>query len=484
MEADTLGQQSLLGRASGAFAWSFANAFVSRVGTIGIGIALARLLGPTQFGTYAVGLIALMAALSFNELGVSLAIVRWPGDPNEIAPTVNTASLLTSIAIAAATYVVARPFATAMGAPAATPVVRLLGLTVIISGGVASPAALMERQFQQNKRMLVDQVSVWLSALTSIGFAVAGSGAMSLAIGRLVGASVGAALFIKLSPAPYRLGLNRSQLRPLLRFGLPLAGSSIVVFVISFADQVVVGRMLGATALGFYALAFNLSTWPVTVFSAPLRMVAPATFSRLQHEPEAMHSAFRSLLGLLAAVAFPVCLVLSGAAGPIIGTVYGSAWAPAAVALVWLGVLAAFKILYELAYDYLVVLGAGRAILAMQIVTLVSVVPALIVGVMSDGIAGAAAAQVVVGAAVVLPLYALLFARAGLGPRRLLSRLWLPVVIACAVGLSALGISDVLHSDLSACVLDGLVTLIALGGLVRRDRMELRRLRGGTWATS
>ena len=248
MEADTVGQQSLLGRASGAFAWSFANAIVSRVGTIGIGIALARLLGPTQFGTYAVGLIALMAALSFNELGVSLAIVRWPGDPNEIAPTVNTASLLTSVAIAAATYVVARPFAAAMGAPAATPVVRLLGLTVIISGGVASPAALIERQFQQNKRMLVDQVSVWSSALTCIGFAVAGSGAMSLAIGRLAGAGIGAALFIKLSPAPYRLGLNRSQLRPLLKFRLPLARSSIVVFVITFADQVVVGRMLGATA--------------------------------------------------------------------------------------------------------------------------------------------------------------------------------------------------------------------------------------------
>ena len=85
-----------------------------------------------------------------------------------------------------------------------------------------------------------------------------------------------------------------------------------------------------------------------------------------------MRSAFRGLIGLLAAVAFPVCLLLSGAAGPIIGTVYGSAWAPAAAVLAWLAVLAAFKILYELAYDYLVVIGASRAILALQIVTLAS----------------------------------------------------------------------------------------------------------------
>ena len=45
-----------------------------------------------------------------------------------------------------------------MGEPSATPVVQLLGLTVILSGAVASPAALMEREFKQHTRMLIDQV--------------------------------------------------------------------------------------------------------------------------------------------------------------------------------------------------------------------------------------------------------------------------------------------------------------------------------------
>jgi O-antigen/teichoic acid export membrane protein len=483
MDADAGREQSLLSRASGAFVWSFINTIVGRVGTIGIGIALARLLGPKQFGTYAVALIALMAVLSFNELGVSLAIVRWPGEPRVIAPTVNTISLLASTVIAAMTYVLAPPFAAAMGEPSATPVVQLLGLTVIISGAVASPAALMERQFKQNTRMLIDQVTVWIGALTSIALAVAGSGAMSLAIGRLAGAVIGAALFIRLSPEPYRLGLNRSQVAPLLKFGLPLAGASIVVFVIGFADQIVVGRMLGPTLLGFYVLAFNLSQWPIGVFSQPLRNVAPATFSRLQHDPEAMRSAFRGIIGLLAAVSFPICLLLSGAADPIVGLVYGHEWAPAATVLAWLGVLAAFKILYELAYDYLVVIGASRAILALQLVTLASLIPALIAGVMVSGIDGAAAAQVAVAAGVMLPLYVVLFSRAGLHPRRLLARIWLPALIAASVGMSALGISAALPSDLPACMLAGVVTLIALAGLVHRDRAELSRLRGGTWGS-
>src|SRR5262249_15413233 len=157
-----------------------------------------------------------------------------------------------------------------------------------------------------------------------------------------------------------------------------------------------VGRMLGAVMLGFYVLAFNLSQWPIAVFSQPLRNVAPATFSRLQHEPEAMRSAFRGIVGILAAVVLPVCLLLSGAAGPIIGTVYGHTWGPAAGVLVWLGILAAFKILYELAYDYLVVIGASRAILGLQAVTLVLLIPALIAGTAAAGINGAAASQVVI----------------------------------------------------------------------------------------
>lgn len=474
--------QRLLSRASGALAWSFVNTIVGRLGTLGIGIALARLLGPQEFGTYAVALLALMATLSFNELGVSLAIVRWPDDPRALAPTVTTISLAASVLIAALTFVLAPDFARAMGEPDAAPVVQLLGGSVILSGAVASPAAVMQREFKQNTRMLIDQVTVWTGAITSIALALAGCGAMSLAVGRLAGAAIGAVLFVRLSPEPYRLGLDRQLLGPLMRFGLPLAGASMIVFAVSFADQVVVGRMLGATALGFYVLAFNLSQWPVTVFSQPLRNVAPPTFARLQGEPEAMRRAFRGIIGLLGAVTFPVCLLLSGAAGPIVGFVYGAAWAPAASVLTWLGIVAAFKVLYELAYDYLVVIGASRAILGLQVVTVVTLVPALVAGVEVAGISGAAAAQVGVAAVVMLPLYAVLFARAGLHPVKLLGRIWVPVVIATGVGLAAVGISAALPSDLVALLLAGVLTLAALAGLIRRDRLELSRLRGGSWS--
>jgi O-antigen/teichoic acid export membrane protein len=469
-----------LSRAPRALVWSFLNTAATRFGTVGIGIALARVIGPQEFGTYAVAFIALTAALSFNELGVSLAIVRWPGDPRSIAPTVATVSLIASTIIAVAGFLLAPAFTRAMGEPGATHVAQLLALSVIVSGAVATPAALMQREFMQERRMLIDQVSTWIGALSSISLAIGGLGAMSLAVGRLGGAAVAMLLFIRFSPEKYRFGLDRAKIRPLLSFGLPLAGASVVVFATSYADQLVAGRLLGPTALGFYVLAFNLSSWPVAMFSMPLRSVAPPTFARLQHEPEAMRSAFRGLIGLLAAVTFPICLLLAGAAEPLVRFVYGPTWAPAASALTWLAVLAAFKIVFELAYDYLVVIGASRAILGLQLVTLVALVPALVLGVHIAGISGAAAAQVAVAAAVALPLYAVLFHRAGVPTRKLVARLSIPVLIACCVGLAAAGLADTVRSDVVAIGLAGVVAMVALAGLVFRDRGELSRLRGVT----
>ena len=287
------------------------------------------MLGPHAFGTYAVAWVALLAVLSLNDLSVSLAIVRWPGDPAEIAPTVTTIAVTGSAAMYAVCFFGAPGYASAMGAPAAAGVIRVLALSVVLDGLVCTPVGLLDRSFRQDRRMIADQVNGWLGALVSIGLAWAGLGAMSLAVGRIAGAVAAAVLYIAFSPEPLRFGFDRASARALLRYGTPLAGSTVVVFAVTNVDQLVVGRVLGATALGFYALALNLATWPVTMFSLPVRNVAPAAFARLQHDHEAMRTAFLSAAALLCAVALPVCLVIGGSATPLIMFAYGARWLPA-----------------------------------------------------------------------------------------------------------------------------------------------------------
>ena len=202
---------TLAGRASNALGWSFLNNMVARFSTLGIGVALARILGPRQFGEFAVALVALLALLSFNELGVSLAIVRWEGEPSEIAPTVTTISVASSVIIYIGCFFGAPSFAAAMGAPAAANVIRVLAINVIFDGLVSTPVALMQRYFRQDKKMIADQANNWIGTGTSIGLALLHFGAMSLAIGRLTGAAVAAVLFIVFSPEPLRFGFDRSR---------------------------------------------------------------------------------------------------------------------------------------------------------------------------------------------------------------------------------------------------------------------------------
>ena len=314
--------------AARALGWTFVSNALSKLGTVGIGIVLARMLGPHVFGTYAVAWVALLAMLSLNDLSVSLAIVRWPGDPAEIAPTVTTIAVTGSVAMYAVCFFGAPRYAAAMGAPAASDVIRVLALNIVLDGLVCTPVGLLDRNFRQDRRMIADQVSGWLGALVSVGLAWGGMGAMSLAVGRITGAAAAAVLYIAFSPEPLRFGFDRSRARALLRYGTPLAGSTVVAFAVTNVDQLVVGRMLGATALGFYVLALNLATWPVAMFSLPVRNVAPAAFARLQHDHDAMRAAFLSSSALLCAVALPICLVIGGSATPLIRFAYGARWSP------------------------------------------------------------------------------------------------------------------------------------------------------------
>jgi len=460
----SLGEEgSLAGLASRALGWSFASNAAARFGVLPIGIVLARILGPHAFGTYAVALVALMAVLSFNDLDVGLAIVRWEGEPTQIAPTVATLSLLSSLLTYAGCYLGAPAFASAMGAPAATGVIRVLALNVIVDGITTSPAAFMERYFCQERKMIADQVNCWLGAAVSIGLALGGYGAMSLAIGRMVGAFASAVLFLVLSPKPVRFGFDPAKARALCRFGLPLAAASIVVFAVTNVDQVVVGHMLGTTALGYYALALNLAGWPVTMFSLPVRNVAPAVFSRLQQDRPAMRAGFLSVAGLLGSVALPVCLVMGGAAVPLLGFVYGAAWVPAARALVWLAVLGALRILYELVYDFFVVLARARVVFTVQIAWLGALVPALVAGAWADGISGAGIAEVAVAGCVVLPWYLYELSRVGIRRRSLAARLWLPLVAAAGAGAAAAVAARVIRVDLEAISVSSGFGLCAIG---------------------
>jgi O-antigen/teichoic acid export membrane protein len=410
------GRPGSLGRkVRSAARWSLINTVVMRLGNFATGIVLARFaLGPAEWGVYGIAQTVLLVLLSANELGVSLAIIRWEGDPRRFAPTVLTLSALSSGLLYAALFVSAPAVADMLGSPDASGVLRVMCVCLVIDAVAHVPAGVLTREFAQGRRMVIDAVNFVLSTTVTLVLAFAGWGAMSFAVGAVAGnlaALVGFALAV---PGMLRFGWNPEQARALLKFGLPLAGASLLALAVVNVDTMVVGSALGGVWLGFYVLAFNMSGWPVRVISEAARRVSFAGFSRLADSPQALAQGFSRALGVLVTGTVPLCVLLGGLAAPVVELVYGGKWLPAAEALPWLMALGLIRIGCELAYDCLVAVGQRRSLILVQGLWVVALVPVLIVGARWNGIVGVAQGHVLVGAGVVVPVFLYALSRAGI----------------------------------------------------------------------
>lgn len=459
--------------------WGLLNTSVLRVASLASGIALARILSPDDYGVYAIALVALTLLQAFNELGVSLALVQWSGDVRRIAPTVMTVAVSASVLLYLVTWVGAPAFCAAMGSPDAVPVLRLLCLAVVVDGVATVPVGVLNRFFLQGRRFVGDTVSFVASTSVTITLAVAGAGALSFAWGSVVGALLATVVFTALSPVRVLPGWDRSVAPRLLRFGLPLAGSSLLVLSVSNVDNLVVGALTTQTALGLYLMAFNQSSWPLNVFAEAARRVALAGFSRLADDTEALTRAFARGLAVLMAVTVPVCVLLAGYAAPMLRFVYGAQWAPAAPALVLLALVGLLRVALFVVYDLFVALDRARRLVALQAVWLVALLPALVIGTRLDGIRGAAAAHLVVAALVVTPVFFLATARVGVRVGPALAACVRPLVGGLVVVVSVVAVRTLVAGDVWQLVVGGAVGLLVYAPVV----WPMRRLlpsRGGT----
>jgi PST family polysaccharide transporter len=280
---------------------------------------------------------------------------------------------------------------------------------------------------------------------------------MSFAVGQIAGNLVSVTVYLLLCPVRVRPGWDPVIARDLVRFGLPLAGSSLLVLSVTNVDKIAIGALTDEVTLGLYLMAFNQSSLPLQVFSEAARRVSLAGFSRLRHDPVQLEQSLARGAGLLMAATIPVCALLACYAEPALSFVYGEKWVPAAQALQILAVLGLVRVVLFIGYDLLVALDGNRVLLGLQAVWLAVMVPSLLVGTRLDGIRGACLALLGVATLVVLPAFIIVLERRGV-------RLWStfvacrrPLIGGAIVVASAFGVRS---------VVDGSFAQLAIGGLV------------------
>lgn len=413
-QVSTIGQQAGRG-----LRWALFGTLATKAGSFVMSLVLARLLVPEDFGLYAIALAATQFVMHVNDVGIIAATVQWRGKLADMAPTASTLAVLFSAGWYAIFWVAAPAFAELAGSADATPLVRLLTAVILIDGLTAVRVAALQRRFQHDKLMMAITAGFAVNASLAITLAATGAGPYSFVLGQLAASVVTGALVLVLARLPLNFRLDKAIAARLVRFGLPLAAGLGVESILVYADSVIVGNALGATALGFYLLAFNVSSWVPGLVTTAVRYVSISGFSRLaEQKGESLSLGVQRSVPLLVSVVLPIAVLMGVLAPTLVVFLYGGDWAPAAAALRFLAFVTIARVLTSLAFDILTSAGATRSTVWLNLGWAVALVPALVIGTDLDGIRGASIAHAVVAMVVAIPLAVLALHRAGvrLGP--------------------------------------------------------------------
>jgi PST family polysaccharide transporter len=450
--------------------WSTMNSMVLRLGSLVVGMVLARLLAPEAFGVYAIALTVQSVLMTLADLGMSVDLVRAE-DPVGRAPTVATLSLLSGVVLALTMSATAAPVAMLLKAPDASGVIVVLSWTLVVSGAGVVPYAKLQRDFAQRKLFACSGADFLVGTGVTLGLILLGMGPMALAIGRVVAQLTSTSLQFALARVRPRFGFDRAVARGALAYGMPLAGANLLSWALLNIDNVAIARVAGTTALGLYVLAFNISSWPMSAIGQAVRGVSLAGFSRASRREG--DGGLGTALSLTWAVALPVGVLLAALAHPLVVLLYGARWSPSAGVLAALGVFGALRVALDLIATYLMARGAARPVLYVQILWFVGLIPAVVLATRWKGITGAGWSHLAVAALVILPAYAVALRRAGIPVRLLARAMWLPAVAGVPTWLVAHAVATEVHGSLPALVLGGLAGSLTYAAICGR---RVRRL--------
>ncbi|MHA6332675.1 lipopolysaccharide biosynthesis protein [Qipengyuania sp. CAU 1752] len=293
----------------------------------GILILLARSMPAAQFGLVAAATVITSLATDFSQMGVHRALVqRLRLDPAHIR-TAFALSLHSGIAAAVLLFLAAPWFADLLRIEGTQSLIRFLALTLFVSGISSVSASLLERERRFRTLGLIDLASYFTGfGLVALPLAMFDYGAWALAIGHLTQALVRCMAMMIVATPKMALIPRWQESKDLLRTGIGFSAGQIGNYLATQADYFVVGRWLGAEALGLYSRAYQFLMLPTHMFGKVTSTVLFPTLASIQDQPERVARAYVRALGIIALMTLPVGGALAVLAPELILVLLGSNW--------------------------------------------------------------------------------------------------------------------------------------------------------------
>lgn len=306
--------------------WSM-GAQIGRQGAVfAVGIVLARLLTPRDFGLVAMVTIITGFATVFAEMGFGGALVQKKDIEELHLSSVFWLNLGVGILLTILFIVGAPLIAQFYEEPLLVPLTSLLSFNFLISSVIIVQRTLLTKSLDFRKLSIIEIVAVIIAGGIAIILAYAGFGVWSLVIQALLISAIMAVLLWVFSAWYPKLRFSWHAVKELFGFSTSLFATQTLDYTVRNIDYVLIGRFLGPNPLGIYSRAYSVMLFPLANISRVLTRVMFPSFSIIQENTQRVKNIYLKLTQVIGLFAFPIMLGIFVTAYTFVLVIFGEQW--------------------------------------------------------------------------------------------------------------------------------------------------------------
>jgi PST family polysaccharide transporter len=297
-------------------------------------VVLARLLGPENYGLFAMGLVVLTLSNFLADFGFSWALVQNQHLTKEDVRFAFTWQLISGAVATAALYLLAPWIASYFNETRLEPIVRWLSLSCLI-GAITAPGSNLLRRNLDFRWLNIIQISSYIFGYLCIGIPLAysGAGVWTLVSAWLAQSLCAFVLTMIRSPHSMKPLFWYHGARSSTNMGSTVFITNLCNWMLNNLDRVFLGRFLNAHAVGIYSVGYNLANTPNSLFITALQPAFLATGAKLQDNPARLREAYLSVIATIWIVIAPMFILLALVANDFVVVLYGSKWTSSGLVL-------------------------------------------------------------------------------------------------------------------------------------------------------
>mgnify|MGYP006290697977 CR=1 FL=1 len=309
-------------------AWVFAEKGIEQIFNIGRLLILARLLSPQDFGVIGIAFMLLNILGRLSQIGFQHALIQKKGRIEHYLDSAWTILIIRGFIVCAILYIFAPMFAGFFNETRAKPVIQVMGIGFLLGSVKNIGVVFFKRDLQFHKQFIFRFSGLVTDFMVALILAIIFRNVWALVFGFIAGNLVMSIISYYLNdyrPCPT---MNLSKGKDLFLFGRWILLTQVFDFLIIRGDHVFVGKVLGATALGFYLMAYRLSTLPATEIYNIISQVLFPTYSKLQDDIPRLGEAFLKVIKISAFFVFPMSALIFILSPDFVRLILKEKWMP------------------------------------------------------------------------------------------------------------------------------------------------------------